>query len=70
MIEQAVKHVRCLARGCSDDLGVSADEGLPELPQTSIVLLKARAAREPVTSVLATHIAETFRQEVRRPERG
>lgn len=47
-----------------------SDEGLPELPQTSIVLLKARAPREPVTSVLATHIAETFRQEVGWPERG
>ena len=26
MIEQAVKHVRCLARGCSDDLGVKRPE--------------------------------------------
>jgi DNA-binding transcriptional LysR family regulator len=45
------------------------DEGLPALPETSILLLKGRVPRQPVTGVLATHIAETFRQEMRRQDR-
>jgi len=45
------------------------DEGLPALPQTSILLLKARAPRQPVTGVLAAHIADGFGQALRRPER-
>ena len=42
-------------------------ERLPELPDTAILLLKGRDARQPVTDVLETHIAETFRAETRRP---
>lgn len=40
---------------------------LPELPDTAILLLKGREARQPVTDVLENHIAETFRAETRRP---
>ena len=42
-------------------------ERLPPLPDTAILLLKGREARQPVTDVLETHIAETFRAETRRP---
>jgi DNA-binding transcriptional LysR family regulator len=41
-------------------------ERLPELPDTAILLLKGREARQPVTDVLETHILETFRAETRR----
>jgi DNA-binding transcriptional LysR family regulator len=41
-------------------------ERLPELPDTAILLLKGREARQPVTDVLETHIIETFRAETRR----
>jgi DNA-binding transcriptional LysR family regulator len=41
-------------------------ERLPELPETAILLLRAREARQPVTDVLETHIAETFRAETPR----
>jgi DNA-binding transcriptional LysR family regulator len=46
-----------------------ADEGLPELPDTGILLLKSRDPRQPVTDVLASHITETFRAEMRRQDR-
>jgi DNA-binding transcriptional LysR family regulator len=39
---------------------VGPGEGLPELPETSVLLLKARDARQPVTDALANHLAETF----------
>ena len=42
-------------------------ERLPDLPDTAILLLKGREARQPVSDVLETHIAETFRAETRRP---
>ncbi|HEX3351149.1 MAG TPA: LysR substrate-binding domain-containing protein [Acetobacteraceae bacterium] len=45
------------------------EEGMPELPGAGILLLKGRNPTQPVTDVLAAHIAETFRQEVRAPER-
>ncbi len=45
-----------------------ADEGMPKLPHTGIVLLQAREARQPVTEVLAAHITETFGQELRRQD--
>ena len=45
-----------------------ADEGMPPLPDTAILLLKGREARQPVTDVLATHIADTFRAELRRQD--
>ncbi len=46
------------------------DEGLPDLGDTGILLLKGRAARQPVTDVLAAHIVETFHQEMRRQDRA
>jgi molybdate transport repressor ModE-like protein len=36
------------------------DEGLPELPEVSLLLLKAREPRQPVTDALASHIIESF----------
>jgi len=39
---------------------------LPDLPETAILLLKGRDARQPVTDALETHITETFRAETRR----
>lgn len=42
-------------------------ERLPDLPDTAILLLKGREARQPVTDVLEAHIVETFRAERRRP---
>jgi DNA-binding transcriptional LysR family regulator len=41
-------------------------EGLPALPETGILLLQARAPRQPVTDALAAHIVEAFRAELRR----
>jgi DNA-binding transcriptional LysR family regulator len=43
-------------------------EGLPDLPEMGILLLKAKEPAQPVTDVLATHITETFRAELRRRE--
>lgn len=48
---------------------VRPDEGLPPLPDFGILLMKGRNARQPVTDVLATHIAEHFRQESLRQDR-
>jgi DNA-binding transcriptional LysR family regulator len=45
---------------------VRPDEGLPPLPDFGILLLKGRSARQPVTDTLATHITETFQQEMQR----
>jgi DNA-binding transcriptional LysR family regulator len=45
---------------------VQPGEGLPELPNTGIVLLKAREPRQPVTDALAQHITETFAAEMGR----
>ena len=36
------------------------DEGLPELPEVSLLLIKAREPRQPLTDALATHIIEAF----------
>ena len=47
-----------------------ADENMPELPDFGILMLKGREARQPVTDVLAAHIAETSRQEMRRQDRA
>jgi molybdate transport repressor ModE-like protein len=41
-------------------------ETLPPLPETGILLLKAREPQQPVTDALAEHIVETFRGETRR----
>jgi DNA-binding transcriptional LysR family regulator len=41
------------------------DEGMPQLPDSAILLLKGEKPVQPLTDVLATHIAETFQQEVR-----
>ena len=40
-------------------------EGLPPLPDCAILLLQAREPRQPVTEVLARHITEAFRAEMR-----
>jgi DNA-binding transcriptional LysR family regulator len=40
---------------------LASGECLPELPDTGILLLKAKNPRQPVTDVLASQIAETFR---------
>ena len=34
---------------------------LPELPETRVLLLKARKARQPLTDLMAAHIASTYR---------
>lgn len=49
---------------------VRRDEGLPDLPDFGIMLAKARDPNQPVTDVLAAHIAETFRHEMRRMDRA
>jgi hypothetical protein len=36
-------------------------EGLPELPETSVLLLKAREPRQPVTDLLGAHIVSAYR---------
>lgn len=47
-----------------DGLRVLPDDGtLPPIGMSGIDLLKAKAARQPVTDVLADHIADTFRAE-------
>jgi DNA-binding transcriptional LysR family regulator len=47
---------------------LTPSDGLPDLPGTAILLLKAQGPRQPVTDVLAAHIADTFCAEMRRPE--
>ncbi len=47
-----------------------SDEGLPPLPDTGILLLKGRQPSQPVTDVLAAHIADSFEQEVGRADRA
>jgi DNA-binding transcriptional LysR family regulator len=47
---------------------VAPGESLPDLPDMSVLLLKAKEPAQPVTDVLAAHITETFRAEVRRRE--
>ena len=36
------------------------DEGLPELPEVSLLLLKAREPRQPATDALFAHIVDAF----------
>jgi hypothetical protein len=36
------------------------EDGLPELPEVSLLLLKARAPRQPTTDALHAHIIESF----------
>jgi DNA-binding transcriptional LysR family regulator len=48
---------------------VRPDEGLPPLPDFGIMLLKGREPRQPVTDVLASYIADTFRAEAARINR-
>ena len=36
------------------------EEGRPELPEASLLLLKARDPRQPATDALAAHIIESF----------
>ncbi|SJM32768.1 Bacterial regulatory protein LysR, HTH motif:LysR substrate binding domain (fragment) [Mesorhizobium delmotii] len=39
---------------------VGSDEGLPDLPETAVLLVKAREPRQPETDTLATVIMDTF----------
>ncbi len=48
---------------------VRPDEGLPALPDFGILLLKGRTTHQPVTDRLATHITDTFAQEMGRQDR-
>jgi DNA-binding transcriptional LysR family regulator len=51
----------CTLPGLAEGLRPSRpDEGLPELPEVSTLLLKARAPRQPVTDLLAAHIIDTL----------
>ncbi len=43
---------------------------LPPLPNSAIHLLKGRNPAQPVTDMLAAHIAATFEEEMRRPDAG
>jgi DNA-binding transcriptional LysR family regulator len=49
---------------------VRPDEGLPSLPDYGILLMQARAPRQPVTDALARYITDTFRTETNRIETG
>ena len=49
---------------------VRPEEGLPELPEFGILLLKAREPRQPVTDVLAAHIQDLFQVEADRAGRS
>lgn len=48
---------------------VRDDEGLPDLPESSIFLAKSRDAVQPITDRLAAHITDTFASEIRRQDR-
>jgi DNA-binding transcriptional LysR family regulator len=43
-----------------------ADEGLPELPETRALLVKAREPRQPVTDLLAAHLVARFAEKMSR----
>ncbi len=45
---------------------VEADEGLPELPDLRVVLLKSRMARQPYVDALAEAIVSSFRTDLAR----
>lgn len=49
---------------------VRPEEGLPELPDFRILLLKGAEAAQPVTDMLARHITDTFALEMRRQDRA
>ena len=49
---------------------VRREEGLPDLPDFGILLARGRDAQQPVTDVLARHITDTFRGEMRRLDRA
>ena len=46
---------------------VRPEEGLPPLPPSAILMVKALDARQPVTDTLAQYIADTFRADAARP---
>jgi hypothetical protein len=49
------------AKGLPEGLrSTRPDEGLPELPEVKLLLLKAREPRQPQTDELAAHIIEAF----------
>lgn len=43
------------------------EDGLPALPSSAILMVKAPDARQPVTDTLAQYIADTFRADAARP---
>jgi hypothetical protein len=50
-----------IPHGLPEGLRATDDsEGLPELPEVSLLLLKAREPRQPVTDALFAHIIDTF----------
>jgi DNA-binding transcriptional LysR family regulator len=49
---------------------IRPEEGLPELPDFRILLLKGAEAAQPVTDLLARHITDTFAVEMRRQDRA
>jgi DNA-binding transcriptional LysR family regulator len=49
---------------------VRREEGLPDLPDFGIRMARGRDAQQPVTDVLARHITDTFRAEMRRMDRA
>jgi DNA-binding transcriptional LysR family regulator len=46
------------------------EEGLPDLPDFHVLLLKSREARQPVTDALADYISETFAREAMKPDQA
>lgn len=49
---------------------IRPEEGLPELPDFRILLMKGADAAQPVTDLLARHITDTFALEMRRQDRA
>ena len=49
---------------------IRPEEGLPQLPDFRILLLKGAEAAQPVTDLLARHITDTFAVEMRRQDRA
>jgi DNA-binding transcriptional LysR family regulator len=60
-----VSNVAWLPEGVRE---VGAEDGLPGLDDTGILVLRARSPRQPVTDVLAAHITETFRLDMARQD--
>ena len=57
----------CAITTLPEGLRALPPDELPPLPEFGILMLKARAPRQPVTDALAAHIEESFRQDLARP---